>query len=542
MSAVLRFLHLFSLGRKKLVICLVLQFILSWASLINAEVMRTGTLAIENRKTELLWTTGFWIAVAVLVNIVFAYFAKLLRRRATLQYEQEIQSKMVDQLMRMKKTEFSQYKTGEITTAVINNAVDAVDDCINCIYGVFSGGTVILACICYMALIDWRIMLAIAAAQALIRACLKLFEKKVRAVSEEKIRAEKAGNSLLFEMLRGMLTIRTGSYEFFFNRELQQREEAALHAKLCRHLWSNGQFEFIWVSSKVVEYLVLYGFGGLLVCLGNAEFSTVFSFVFVLECMVNGLNTLGSGLNGKSMAAASIASVEKLLVPQQTEDEPQKKIGEELFSIRAEDVSFSFGDRKILEHVSFTVKPGEKIMITGPNGGGKSTLLALLAGLYRPDSGSIFYGSEDIRCVNLDSIAACYRRISQQSELLDGTVCENIALSREYDEECCAQVLQGVNLESCRGTAPASLSQGEKQRVNIGRALYRADSAQLLLGDEIFSNIDRANAEHIAKELTDRYAGKTILMVCHEEMNLSFDRVFRVENGHVTAIEGGTAE
>lgn len=542
MQTVLRFLRRFPAGRARLLLCLVLQFILSWSSLINAEVMRTGTIAIEARDFSTLRTTGFWIAAAILVNIVFAYIAKLLRCRAVLQYEQDIQTRMADQMMRMKKAEFSQYKTGEVTTAVINNAADAAENCISCVYGVFSGTAVIFACLLYMAVIDWRIMLAIALFQVLIRCSLKLFEKRVRAVSAETIAAEKAGNSLLFDMLRGMLTIRTGGREAFFNRELQAREEASLRARLRRHLWSNGQFEFIWTSSKVVEYLVLYGFGGLLACWGRAELSTVFSFVFVLESMVDGLNTLGGGLNGKSMAAASIASVEKFLDPLQTEDEPLCPLPGGELALCAEELCFSFGERKILDHVSFSVAPGEKILITGPNGGGKSTLLALIAGLYRPDSGTLRYGGEDVRCVNLDSLAACYSRISQQSDLLDGTVFENLALSRDYDEECCRAVLREMNMEGCRDASPSSLSQGEKQRINIGRAFYRAGASQIVLGDEIFSNVDRQNAARIASAMAETFSGQTVLMVCHEETPFPFDRVFHVENGCVTITEGGTAE
>ena len=81
-------------------------------------------------------------------------------------------------------------------------------------------------------------------------------------------------------------------------------------------------------------------------------------------------------------------------------------------------------------------------------------------------------------------------------------------------------------------------SQGEKQRLCIGRAFYHIKQDSIILGDEIFSSIDSENRFHIAKQMQQYGQGKTILFVCHETMGIPFDRTIRLENGKICE-EGG---
>ena len=191
-----------------------------------------------------------------------------------------------------------------------------------------------------------------------------------------------------------------------------------------------------------------------------------------------------------------------------------------------------------MQNVNFCIRPGEHVLITGPNGGGKSTLLNLLCGLYRPERGVIYYGSSDTTLIRLTSLSQNYAYISQEGHILERNLFENIALSDEYNEETVLQVLQQLNIGHIIHTAPTLVSQGEKQRINIGRALYRADSAAILVGDEIFSNVDKENAARIADALEQAFDGKTMIFVAHTDMPLKFDKVLTVEGGCVTAKEG----
>ncbi len=182
--------------------------------------------------------------------------------------------------------------------------------------------------------------------------------------------------------------------------------------------------------------------------------------------------------------------------------------------------------------MSFTIPYGEKVLIVGGNGQGKSTLLKLAAGLYRPAGGRIFYGDTDTSSMHLDAMSARYRYISQNSNILDGDVFQNVALAPEYDESRVRLLLERLWMAGKETVQPDRLSMGERQRLNIARAFYRPDP-DFVLADEILANIDPANKNRVLRLFEEYYRDCTVLMVAHEAMDYTFDRILHVEHGAV---------
>ena len=213
-------------------------------------------------------------------------------------------------------------------------------------------------------------------------------------------------------------------------------------------------------------------------------------------------------------------------------------------AIEFKNVSFGFNkDNKdmILQNISFNIRHKEKIMIKGQNGHGKTTLLNLISSLYRPCSGEILYGSQDVSIINLNELVRHYTFISQNSNILQGDIYQNIILSpnevSDDDKLFCKNILQKLGLDKQTETPPQSLSTGEKQRLNIARSIFRLDRVRIVLADEIFANIDKANSERIAQILADELKDHTVIMICHDSITFPFDRVFTVGDKQVTATE-----
>lgn len=294
--------------------------------------------------------------------------------------------------------------------------------------------------------------------------------------------------------------------------------------------WSNGQQDFIWASAKAAEYLIVYAVGILI--LGDVPLSTLFSFIFANDIFNNGVYQFTCHLESRVHAEAAIRSISDFLVlPEETGEEIQQY--EKAFSIRFENVSFGYGEKMILENVNFSINPGEKVLLTGENGQGKSTLLKLMGGLYRPAKGKIFYGDMDTETVHIHSLTALYSYISQKSNMLNGDVCQNIALSDSYNSEEIHNILKDIQMSHCRNTPPDRLSMGEKQRINIARALYKKIPV-FVLADEIFANVDAENREKIIELFAEKYQECTVIMIAHEKFNYPFDKVLYVGNGKVT--------
>ncbi|MGW8983693.1 ABC transporter ATP-binding protein [Streptomyces parvus] len=185
------------------------------------------------------------------------------------------------------------------------------------------------------------------------------------------------------------------------------------------------------------------------------------------------------------------------------------------------------GGPPALHEVSLTVRPGEAVAIVGPSGSGKSTLLHLIAGLDRPDTGTVTV--DGVRVDRLgESGSALYRRskigmVFQFFNLLDDlTVADNVALparlagmGRGEADRRTVELLETLGIDRHARSYPGRLSGGERQRVAVARALM--NRPPLLLADEPTGALDTAAGQDVGKLLTELNAeGQTIVVVTHD--------------------------
>lgn len=215
-------------------------------------------------------------------------------------------------------------------------------------------------------------------------------------------------------------------------------------------------------------------------------------------------------------------------------------------------VSKSFGEIKALKNISFEVKKGDFVFLTGPSGAGKTTLLKLITREYFPDSGEIIF--DGVNTSNLDekNIPLLRQRIGvvfQDMKILpERTVGENVSVALavidvpEHDwEGRVNQILKLVGLEHKAKVFPAQLSGGELQRVSLARALVV--NPKLILADEPTGNLDWETSEGIM-ELLEKInkEGKTIIMATHNKLIVEkmAKRVIEIKAGEI--IKGGSTE
>jgi putative ABC transport system ATP-binding protein len=187
---------------------------------------------------------------------------------------------------------------------------------------------------------------------------------------------------------------------------------------------------------------------------------------------------------------------------------------------------YGSGSRPAVDGVSLAVAPGEAVAVMGPSGGGKSTLLNLIAGLDRPTSGTVTVAGRRIDTLSETGVAR-FRRdqvgmIFQFFNLLDDlTVLDNVLLPaqlagmrRAKARARALELLTALGIERHKNAYPARLSGGERQRVAIARALVNRPA--LLLADEPTGAVDTATGEEIGQLLLDLNAsGQTLVLVTH---------------------------
>lgn len=200
----------------------------------------------------------------------------------------------------------------------------------------------------------------------------------------------------------------------------------------------------------------------------------------------------------------------------------------------------------ILRGVSLAVMPGETLALLGPSGSGKSSLLAVLAGLERASGGSLTVAGEDFAALSEDALATARRGkigvVLQAFHLLPTmTALENVATPLELAgmpgaTERAAAALEAVGLGHRMRHYPAQLSGGEQQRVAIARAL--APRSALVFADEPTGNLDHRNGDAVADLLFARAAdaGATLLLVTHDEaLAQRCQRIVRLEDGRIVS-------
>ena len=204
---------------------------------------------------------------------------------------------------------------------------------------------------------------------------------------------------------------------------------------------------------------------------------------------------------------------------------------------------YTMGDHKITaaDHVSFTIEKGEFVVIVGPSGAGKTTVLNMLGGMDSCDEGTIRLENSEISRFNRRQLTE-YRRfdvgfVFQFYNLVQNlTALENVELASAIcrDPLDARDTLCRVGLEYRLNNFPAQLSGGEQQRVAIARAL--AKNPRVLLGDEPTGALDYQTGKTILALLQDtcRQTGKTVIVITHNQALTGMaDRVIRIKNGRV---------
>jgi ATP-binding cassette subfamily B protein len=219
-----------------------------------------------------------------------------------------------------------------------------------------------------------------------------------------------------------------------------------------------------------------------------------------------------------------------------------------LANLRFDRVSFQHqsASTPALREISFEVNRGETIAFVGPSGAGKTTLVKLLVGLYRPKSGHIFYNSVPEDEIAIEDLRERIGFVTQDAQLFSGSIRENLRFVRPdaSDEECLEVLTQASvqslllradrGLDTVIGEGGVKVSGGEKQRLSIARALLRRP--QLLVFDEATSSLDSLTEEEISQTIRDVAADRdaiTCLIAHRLSTVLHADCIYVLERGRI---------
>ena len=212
--------------------------------------------------------------------------------------------------------------------------------------------------------------------------------------------------------------------------------------------------------------------------------------------------------------------------------------------ITFKNVSFDYGDKEVLHNLSFSIKQGQTAAFVGQSGGGKSTIMNILARFWDVSEGEILLRGKNIKTLPLTVLMDHISMVFQRVYLFEDTIANNIAMGMPHaDREAIIEAAKKAQcydfimrlpygFDTVIGEGGASLSGGEAQRISIARSILK--DAPLIILDEATASIDADNEQAIQKALSALCRGKTTLVIAHRlETVREADRIFVIDNGEL---------
>ena len=428
---------------------------------------------------------------------------------------------------------------------------------------IFSVSVMIIAAAVFMALLDWQLaLLSLSFVPFMVFRSARL---RIQLRSQWKAIQDALGDlsTTMQENLAGVRVVRAFSAQRYEEEkfDVTAREVVELRMKAARQQARGGS------SISFAFYLawaVLIWFGGNKVIDGDltiGQLAQFFTYLAVLQMPVRMIPMIVNSIARAASAGGRVFEV--MDIPSAVESEaaaPPLAVTDSV--VRFEDVTFSYGHVKALEHVTFEARPDHTIGIVGAPGSGKSSVANLLPRFYDPDSGQVTVDGQDLRDAELLSVRSAIGLVQQDPFLFDGTIRDNIRYGNmdATDEEVVeaaktAQVhefIEGLpeGYDAEIGERGVGLSGGQRQRVAIARTILT--NPPVLIFDDSTSSVDAGTDARIRVALDKVAEGRTTIIIAHRLSSLQhaaeilvFDAGRIVERGsHVelVALKGRYAE
>ena len=321
-------------------------------------------------------------------------------------------------------------------------------------------------------------------------------------------------------------------------------ETARLNQALERQVLSSAWLD----SMQQILFAVIIAGGMYLALVRNGmPLATVMVLVVVIGQMVALLGKVQKQYQKSTIGESAYWSMRQTIAEAQREEEelPPGETPSIGTGLRLESLGFRYGDRQVLDGVEVEIPAGSLVTLVGPSGSGKTTMVDLVIGLLRPDTGRVTVGGVPLAAVDLRQWRRALGYVPQETLLLHESIAHNVSLGdSEIPEADIEAALRAAGawdfvsklpegMHASAGERGGKLSGGQRQRIVIARALVR--KPQLLIRDEATSALDAESADAVKQTLQQLRGSLTILAITHQDVLVDIaDRVYRLEDGRAS--------
>ena len=501
----------------------------------------------------LLWMAFVVVVARPLANLLHDL---LVRQSITAKVGPMIRWQSYRWVIRQSVGFFNNDFAGRIATRVLQAGPAVRGSVVEVIDALWYAGIYAVSAVLLFAEADWRLAMPMVAWIAFYVLALVVFVPKIRHLSKRTAESNSALTGRVVDSYTNILTVKLFAHS--------DREDRYVRAALARNIDDNSRqqrhISRMAFTVSVLNSLMLGGIGGLGIWLWSVGAINLGAIALSTGLSIRIVNMSGWIMWVVTGVFENVGTVQEAITtlsrPREVADSPRApaldvRAGE----IRFDHVSFHYGKGGgVIDDLTLTIRPGERVGLVGPSGAGKSTLMSLLLRFYDAESGRVLIDGQDVSAVTQDSLHAQIGVVTQDTSLMHRSVRDNIAYGRpdasEEDIRTAARRAhtdgfidtlsdpQGrVGLDAHVGERGVKLSGGQRQRIAIARVLLK--DAPILILDEATSALDSEVEAAIQANLDELMTGKTVIAIAHRLSTIArMDRLVVMEHGRI--VETGT--
>lgn len=514
------------------------------------EIIVAEGISNADKINNLFWIMGIAFVVFLVLRPPIEYIRQYLAQWVGNKILFDIRDKLFDHIQKLSLKFYSQTKTGEIISRVINDVEQTKNFVITGLMNIWLDLITILIAIGLMLTMDVGLTIVSIILFPLFGFSIKYFFSKLRRLTRERSQALAEVQGHLHERIQGVPVTRSFALEEYEQEQFETRNRNFLDKALHHTDWNAKTFAVTNTITDLAPLLVI-AFAGYQVIMGNVTIGTMVAFVGYLERVYSPLRRL---INSSTTLVQAIASIDRVfefmnekydIVDKENAIDPGRVKG----SVDFRNVSFRYEDETnpVLKDINLNVRQGETIAFVGMSGGGKSTLISLIPRFYDVTGGAIQIDGIDIRDMKARSLRNNIGMVLQDNVLFSESIAMNIRMGNPdaTDEEVIAAA-KAANAhefitsltngyDTLVGERGVKLSGGQKQRIAIARVFLK--NPPVLIFDEATSALD-LESEHLIQETMEKLASdRTTFIVAHRLATITHaDRIVVVENGEIVEI------
>ena len=504
-------------------------------------------LVSDNRDRRFIWISLGIMAVSLVGRIITTYFSTMEQTETGYCMVAEKRIHIGDRLRYIPMGYFNKNSIGNITAIVTTTLGDVENSAARVLVSVLGGFFNSVALVIVLLVFDWRIGLIAAIGVLLYLVAAELALRKSACLSGVRQHTQESLVESVLEYIQGMGIVKA----FGMEKDSTQSIDSAIKAS-CR---DNLKLTKASVPYDALKQVVVRVFSVLLPLASiyfwlNASLSLAYGVILVVASFMvfNDLENAGNMASLLQMLAASMDTANSI-DDTPVMDEKGADVVPASSEIIFDNVDFSYADRKILDHVSFTIPAGTTTAIVGPSGSGKTTMCNLIARFWDVDAGRITVGGKDVRDFKLDSLMKNISMVFQNVYLFADSIENNIKFGcpdatheqviEAAKKACCHEFISALpdGYDTLIGEGGGTLSGGEKQRISIARAILK--NAPIIILDEATSSVDPENEEELQRAIAELTHDKTIIMIAHRLKTVrGADQILVLDDSHI--VQSGT--